>query len=443
MIEIKVTKSIEEPYHSGAGIYLNMPDKDPIKLSFNISDYSRIRGKFDKDAAEFAYFCAVIYGCDRAVSRNSGDGDHWTRELCVEIPVVDPERWEHCKETGEKMLEFLTGDLWRLTFISDSIPLFGPRFSKTRWNFRSRYRAKGSTVSLFSGGLDSITGIIDWLEENPGESLMLASTYDAHAENAKSDQDRILPDLNIAYPGRTTRFVARSGLLTKGDDINFRSRSLTFLGNGVLAASFLGQNTRILIPENGAIALNFPLAPSRSGSLSTRTAHPHFIKQFNQYLADLEFSYNVFNPYLFKTKGEVLYECRNQSVLQNVYKNSVSCGKRGFGKIHWHDKNAMGCGHCIPCIFRQAAVNFANFPLEKYGCTVSDRTEWGVTDLLKPNGDLQTVIDFVNADLDEELIWKRLRANGHLRWECRSDFVALIIRLKAELKKWLTSVGLS
>ena len=442
MHNIKVTKSIEKPYHSGAGIYLNVPDKKPIKLSFDISDYARIRGMFDTKAAEFAYFCAVIYGCDRAIKRETGNGDRWTRELSVEIPVDDLDRWEGCKEMGEKMLEFLTGDIWHLSFVSDSVPLFGYHFRNTRSNFRIKKRAKGSTVSLFSGGLDSITGIIDWLEENPDELLILASTYDHQAESAKSDQERILPHLNSAYPNRTTRFVARSGLLTKGDDINFRSRSLTFLGNGVLAASFIGKDTKILIPENGAIALNFPLSRSRSGSLSTRTAHPHYINQFNQFLAALGFSYYVINPYQFKTKGEIINECQNQSFLQTVYTKSVSCGKRGYGKIHWHDKQAKACGHCVPCIFRQAAVNFANFPPENYGCTVSNKAEWGTVDLLKPNGDLQSVIDFLNANLDEQKIWKRLRANGYLNREYRSDYVALIGRLKSELKKWLTRVDL-
>ena len=441
MNEIRVTKSDEAPYHSGATVYLNIVGREPIRLSFKISDYARIRGVFDKEAAEFAYFCAVIYGCDRAIHRESGDGDRWTREFSVEIPVSDPARWERCRWTGEKMLEFLTGDLWRLAFVSDSIPLFGPSFHKTRRNFRSRRRAKGSAVSLFSGGLDSITGIIDWLEENPEDSLILASTYDAHAGNAKSDQDRLLPGLRFAYPGRTTRFVARSGLATKGDDINFRSRSLTFLGNGVLAASFIGDNTRILIPENGAIALNFPLSPARSGSLSTKTVHPHFINQFNQFLDCLEFSYKVTNPYQFKTKGEMLDDCQNQSFLKTVYKSSVSCGKRGH-TIHWHDRTAKACGHCVPCIFRQAAVNFANFPPEKYGCTVSNKAEWGTMNLLKPNRDLQSVIDLLNADLDEQNIWRRLRANGYLKREYKANYVALISRLKSELKIWLTSVGL-
>jgi hypothetical protein len=197
--------------------------------------------------------------------------------MAVEIPVSEPARWEASRGTVEKMLEFLTGDIWRLAFVDELIPLFGLPFRKIRKSFRSKKRIEATAVSLFSGGLDSITGIVDWLEENPDDSLILASTYDAHAENAKADQERLLPYLRTEYPGRTMHFVARSGLQIKGEDINFRSRSLTFLGNAVLAASFVGEGTRILIPENGAIAVNFPLSSARSGSLSTRTVHPHFI----------------------------------------------------------------------------------------------------------------------------------------------------------------------
>jgi 7-cyano-7-deazaguanine synthase in queuosine biosynthesis len=442
MNEIVVTTVAEAPFLSGAGIYLNQAGQDPVKLSFDIEKYARTRGTFDPVAGEFAYFCAVIYGCDRLVGRDSGDGDRWTREFAVEIPVGDPSPWNASKANIEKMLEFLTGDIWRLSFTQEAIPLFGAPFRRKRRNLRVKQTVRASAVSMFSGGLDSLTGVIDWLEENPDESLVLASTYDHHAENAKADQERLLPSLNKTYPGRLLRFVARSGLKTKGDDINFRSRSLTFLGNGVLAASFVGENACILIPENGAIALNFPLSSARSGSLSTRTAHPNFIALFNQVLQDLGFSYRVENSYEFMTKGEIIAACQNQAFLQEVYQKSVSCGKRGFSKIHWHDKSALACGHCVPCIFRQSAVMLAGFGEEHYGCTVSARSMWGKSDLLKPNSDLQTVIDFVQTELDRDTIWQKLRSNGHLDRHRKSDYVDLIVRLRTELASWLSASGL-
>ena len=442
MNEIIVTTTVERPFHSGTGVYLNVRGRDPEKLSFSIEDYARISRTFPIDAGEFAYFCAVIYGCDKLVARDVGNGDRWTREIAVDIPVALPKKWNASRPTIEKMLEFLTGDIWHLSFRQREGPLFGPNFTRTRRNFHKKRTIAGDAVSLFSGGLDSITGIIDWLEENPTKSLVLASTYDAHAENANADQERLLPKLNAAYPNRIKRFVARSGLQNKGEDINFRSRSLTFLGNGVLAASFLGKTVRLLIPENGAIALNYPLSPARSGSLSTRTVHPHFIDLFNRVLLELDLPCQVDNPYEFKTKGEVLASCKNQRFLKSIYQDSVSCGKRGFGRIHWHDKSAFGCGHCVPCIFRQAGVNFAALCQENFGCTISDRRKWGNSDILKANGDLQTVIDFVKSDLNEKAIWQRMRSNGYLELDKKDRYVDLIVRLRTELSKWLSSIKL-
>ncbi|GAA5484093.1 Qat anti-phage system QueC-like protein QatC [Haloferula sargassicola] len=441
MNEILVTTKVEKPFHSGAGVYLNQVGSDPVKIGFDIEDYARTRGAFDLAAGELAYFCTIVYGCDKLVKRDAGVGDRWTREIAIEIPVSDPVRWETCKDDIETMLEFLTGDIWRLAFVEQRIPIFGSAFKKLRRSYRSKRSVTGSAVSLFSGGLDSLTGVVDWLEENPKESLVLASTYDHHAEPANADQKRVIPSLHAAYPGRVIRFVSRAGLLAKGGDNNFRSRSLTFLGNGVLAASFVGEGTRILIPENGAIALNFPLSSARSGSLSTRTVHPHFIHLFNHVLRELGYSYRVENPYQFMTKGEVLASCRNQSLLRSVYQQSVSCGKRKR-RGNWHDTRARACGHCVPCIFRQAAVKQAGFDDEHYGCAVSVRSRWGKSDLLKPNGDLQTVIDFIQTDLDRDTIWQKLRSNGRLDRHKKADYVDLIVRLRAELSTWLKAIEL-
>jgi hypothetical protein len=96
----------------------------------------------------------------------------------------------------------------------------------------------------------------------------------------------------------------------------------------------------------------------------------------------------------------------------------------------------------VPCIFRQAAVGFAAFNEEAFGCTVSDRSRWGTSDILRPNSDLQTVIDFVKSELDADSIWRKMRANGHLILDKKDQYVDLIVRLRAELKEWLASVNL-
>jgi hypothetical protein len=53
-------------------------------------------------------------------------------------------------------------------------------------------------------------------------------------------------------------------------------------------------------------------------------------------------------PYQFKTKGEMLKECRNQAFLQKWAPDSTSCGRfRTYNRTH--------CGRCVPCMIRKSA----------------------------------------------------------------------------------------
>lgn len=427
-------------YNSGASVFLDVDDGRRLQIGFNIEDYVRVRGTFEESAAEFAYFASVIYGCDRAINRECLDGDRWTREFAVKIPVVDPAKWSGISGQLESAIEFLTGDIWHLDFIAAVIPLFGAEFKRARKKLRKRTRIRGTVVSLFSGGLDSLIGVIDWLEKNPEQNIVLASTYDAQAENSKADQDRLLLPIHAVFPGRIQRYVARTGLCSGGEDTNFRSRSLVFIANAVLAASFLGAGTTIIIPENGAIALNYPLTPARRGSLSTRTVHPHYIQQLASVLSTLGLNHSLVNPYMLKTKGEMMQECRNSEALLSAYVHSASCGKRGH-KEHWEDKLSRQCGACVPCIYRRAAVHSADLPTERYGHGLAPGA-FQLNLLSHQNHDLSSIIDFIKRNDDDTTIWRTLRSNGQLALRLKPDYVSLIVRLRNEVRIWAQSMDL-
>lgn len=440
MNQITVQLQAGNCYYSGASVFLAIDDGRRLQLGFDIEDYARTYGTFDENAAEFAYFASVIYGCDRAVERESLDGDRWTREFVVQIPVADPAKWSAVAIKLAYVIEFLTGDIWHLDFIASAVPLFGREFRLSRRNFRKRVRLRGTAVSLFSGGLDSLVGVIDWLEDNPEQRIVLASTYDAQAENAKSDQGRLLPPLNALYPNRIQHCVARTGLCSGGEDTNFRSRSLVFIGNAVLAASFLGSGTPIIIPENGAIALNYPLTPARKGSLSTRTVHPYYIDLLNGILASLGLDYPLNNPYMLKTKGEMMRECRNETLLRATYSETASCGKRGR-RGRWDERTSRQCGACVPCIYRRAAVHSVDFPVERFGFSFAN--DESLQDILsKPNHDLVSIIDFIQRNDNESAIWRTLRSNGHLDISLKAEYVSLIIRLRKEVRLLVQSLGI-
>jgi len=86
------------------------------------------------------------------------------------------------------------------------------------------------------------------------------------------------------------------------------------------------------------------------GSLSTRTAHPEFLSRLRDLLAGAGLRIRLENPYEDKTKGQMLNECKDQSLLEELALTSVSCGRyRVFGYQH--------CGRCVPCQVRRAAIN--------------------------------------------------------------------------------------
>lgn len=441
MNHIKVLLESGNPYNSGSAIFLDINNKNKVQIGFNIEDYARVRGTFDESAGEFAYFTSVIYACDRSIKRGNNNGDRWTREFHVEIPVNNPEKWTTVTNIAEKMVEFLTGDIWHLSFVNTSTPLFGNDFKKVRRNFRKKrtFSNKCKCVSLFSGGLDSLIGVIDWLENNPKDSICFASTYDPQAENARNDQVQLINLLLPTYKDRFFHFIGRTGVCSDGEDTNFRSRSLAFIGNAVLAASFISNDACIIIPENGAIALNYPLTPARRGSLSTRTVHPYFIKQVNDLLNALEFKHTIDNPYKFLTKGEMIIDCKNKQLLSEIFSHSVSCGKRGFDRQHWSNKSVSGCGACVPCIYRRAALLKAGFPEEEYGYDLRENKTW-LRDIFQPNSDLQSIIDFIEVNHTPQEIWQNIKINN-LDITSKKQYVELIQRLRDEVKTWVDYMG--
>jgi hypothetical protein len=440
MNSLRVELTPGNPYNSGAGVALLLSDGRRAQLGFNVEEYTRVRGAIDEDAAEFAFFTSVIYACDRVVKRDVPGGDRWTREFAVEIPVADPGKWSSSSDVCELMLEFLTGDIWHLDFVAAATPLISRELKRARRRFHKRRRMQGNAVALFSGGLDSLVGAIDWLEDNADGRLVLASTYDPQAEHARADQRRVLPHLDRQYPGMIQQYVARTGVLTEGWDTNFRSRSLAFIGNAVFGASFLGDDTPIIIPENGAIAVNYPLTPARRGSLSTRTVHPHFLDILGQLLGSLGLNYTLTNPYVLQTKGEMMQQCRNNALLKAAYPDSASCSKRGR-KMYWENRQARQCGACVPCVFRRAALHRVGLGPERYGFDLSPGS--AVQGMLtQPNRDLSSVVEFIERDDRDTVIWRTLRSTGFLPPDIKRDYVLLVKRLRLEVKSWARAIGL-
>lgn len=395
----------------------------------------------DLSSVRFDFFLisAIVYGVDNLLSRAIYSNDGWTRDIQIEFPVNNLSVWSGKEEKLKQILDFLTGDNWQIFFRElEEVNLFQPRINRRK---TPRYEIDTiASVSLFSGGLDSLIGIIDELEAlSDNEKILLVSHFDSKSPGPNGDQRKLLRHLITQYPNKIYWVQSKLALLrndTDGNRVtienNYRSRSLFFIGLGC----YLSPIDKLIIPENGTISINYPLTPSRVSSLSTRTTHPYVLKNTQELLSDLGLATIIHNPYTFKTKGEMFVECSNQRFLRNIYHDSVSCGKRGRRQFHFDNPDEKhNCGRCMPCIYRRAALHKAGLDDENhYGNFITQVSSLG-------NNDLPALFSYLKRNISLEKMKRDLLVNGNIDIDSLTDYAEMVLRSKDEVQKLFRDKG--
>ena len=346
-------------------------------LYLPFDDFHRYFGAPEGVAGDLLVVAGCCYIIDQLVPR-SIFVDNWTRELEVELPVAEPDRWNAVASALSENLTFLTGDLWQLSFNQRHSRIYKHQYRR----LRRKYLRPASAVCLFSGGLDSLVGAVDFLSSND-KRLTLVGHYDL-GSTAKATQTRLAGRLAKCFPRRLNLIQGRVGPIpsvASGRGVyvkvsvpskterTFRSRSLVFLALGLYVARqhSADEMVPLLIPENGFVALNPPLTPSRLGSCSTRTAHPLFLARFQKVVRQLGLGNPIHNPLAEKTKGEVLAYSVNPGLVQQLAPDTISCA-HPTRRQGWIRRNVNHCGYCIPCILRRAALHRVELDLgQAYG----------------------------------------------------------------------------
>ena len=130
-------------------------------------------GRPNSQQEDLLLVALLVYGIDRLVPRELGR-DGWQRQLEVEVPVSEVNQWTGVKPELESCLRFLTGDLWELSFCQRPSRLFHRlrrrAYSIGRLPSFGLWSNHMPTVSLLSGGLDSLIGTLDLLGGNRATS---------------------------------------------------------------------------------------------------------------------------------------------------------------------------------------------------------------------------------------------------------------------------------
>lgn len=319
-----------------------------------------LRRRPDAQIVDLLLLAMAVFAADHCIKRETTD-DGWTRDVLLHLPVKKKAKWNAASDTVIRMLRFLSGDAWDLDL---RMRKFSPEFPASK----KKLIGKPKAVCLFSGGLDSLVGAIDLLEANVDVSLV------GHYGSGTTHkfQENLLQRLTAHYESHVhpVLFYVDPPFIEKMDrETTKRSRSLLFFSLGLLAANAVAPSTQLCVAENGLISLNVPLTNSRSGSLATRTTHPHFIELLRQALSMLGVRHELQLPYRHKTKGEMLKESQNRRLLRKLTPLSMSCAHPEV--VRWHKRSpGCHCGYCIPCIIRRAAIKKAKFRDADYAIDV-------------------------------------------------------------------------
>lgn len=396
-----------------------------VNIDFN--NLIPFANKVSSIVIDFFLLSSCIYCIDRLFDRKKNSVDGWSRVFEIQIPVTDPMKWNSTNNKLESVLSFLTGDYWKCSYYKN--PFVFPKMELDQ-----KYEQNFKQVNLFSGGLDSLIGAIDFLETNPSEKLLLISHYDEYMHGPKGDQREVEKALLQKYKNQFEKVPSINVHPSIANETTSRSRSLLFIGLATLISQV--KRLPIIVPENGTVSLNFPLSASRRSACSTRTTHPTFISEVTSLLLSLGITIDISNPYRFNTKGEMVHNCKNKAFLNQIIDLSNSCGKRGH-RSHWiTDKSATHCGTCMPCVYRRASL-----------LTIADKTTYG-TELnsLYPfntdkGQDIGACLEYLKSPISLEEIKNELIVNGLIDLPNLDEYAKVVLRTRDELKSWVIKFG--
>jgi len=303
---------------------------DPNSFSYTFWDNSnKLPYWYSQQALDLLYISLGVFAADRLCLRNNAV-DGWSRKFKIYIPVLEYNMWKQAEKNLEEMLNFLSGDKWTFVFRKREWTE-NEKYKYEKWE-KSKEKVKDyEQLCMFSGGLDSFIGAIDLLESENKKTLFVS--HYGGGKGTKEFQDILKEKFISHYSLELRDFHQYYAKVVSGMEDTTRTRSFMFFSHAIAVASCLKKTVDLIIPENGFISLNIPSTFSRMGTSSTRTTHPHYMALFQKLLEIIDIPVRLVNPYQFKTKGEMLLECRNQTFVKNNLENTMSCSHPDIGRM--------------------------------------------------------------------------------------------------------------
>ena len=326
---------------------------------------------------------AYVYAADRLIFRGETDSlnnESWGRSFSFHIPVRDYDFWnnDNIKKALSSALLFMMGDR-NFDFKFEkykSDPILSMR---QPYLFTDEYvtleESENTDIILFSGGLDSLAGVIEYLNKNPLKCVCLV-THNANNSTIRTSR-KLVEYLQNKYGKNRIKhyqFTCHLMNLTKSREETQRSRMFLFSAIA-FSISHCYKKNNFIVYENGITSMNILKQADVFNARASRTTHPKTVGLLKVFYSFLNKNIIIETPLFWKTKTDIIKVFINYKE-ENIITSSVSCSKTREKPVSYSH-----CGCCSQCIERRIAI---------YSENLDDVFDNYATDFINDNMDNET-----------------------------------------------------
>jgi hypothetical protein len=322
---------------------------------------------------------AHVFCADRLVFRGSRDSisnKAWGRSFEIHIPVLDYDFWNNqaLQNALSEALVFMTGDR-KYSFVFEKSEL--GHLPKADLKQLSLFEdeviqidgADKADVMLFSGGLDSLAGIVERLNTTPNNKLIVVS----HKANKSviRTQNQIIEYLQKHYKDRLLPYGFEChNKKTQSKEETQRTRMFLYSTIAFAICNCTDKHS-FYVYENGITSINLPTQTDVVNARASRTTHPKTLGLIKKVFQFFNADFDIIAPYYDKTKEDVFRVFATNDE-KELLRSSISCSAtRKLGII-------SHCGCCSQCIDRHFAAYASG--LEEYDAEYTDDFITQITD---------------------------------------------------------------
>ena len=315
---------------------------------------------------------AHIFCADRQIHRGDRRGvdyDSWARTFEFHMPMIDIDFWSNTalQHALSECLQYMTGDR-RYSFVFEKANLNPLELKAKQLSLFANEasfvsNANVADVMLLSGGLDSLAGAIEHLNEFSDKSLIIVN----HNSNTavKKTQKAIMECLKSHYTNRiySYGFECFNKKIIGSNEETQRTRMFLFSSIAFAICECFSKH-QFYVYENGITSINLPSQGDVINARASRTTHPKTLGLVNKFLRFFDDSFDILAPYCLKTKEDVFNVFKKYDK-KAMLSSAVSCGST-------RSRPAMTnhCGLCSQCIDRRFAAYAAG--LDDYDASYSN-----------------------------------------------------------------------